>query len=248
MEPSPLYETTLVDSDSDLALTITSIPASAIEGPAAHSAPALLRALRLRVVAEVPTRHIADALTALLVTTDVYETEAWLRSAPNPVPLIGPGHPESDIDELLLDRWSDEGWAALPSETLPQLPKKSRAPKHFPKPITKPEALERGVNQFANNAVSDPLVPFQRSPVQLLSMPELLQVGGAVRALLVTARSNPLLLVDAAVGYLLFQAVIGAGQGIRTGMAQGVRYRLLKLLGAPTHEPDAPSEDQGEDP
>jgi len=68
---------------------------------------------------------------------------------------------------------------------------------------------------------------------RLYSLSDLIEMGDGVRVWVVTARSEPLLLLTIPPGYLLCQAVVGVGKGLRNGLAQGVRYRLLKLLKVP---------------
>jgi hypothetical protein len=78
------------------------------------------------------------------------------------------------------------------------------------------------------------VVPFQRSPVDLYQVSDLMHAGDAVRAFLVTARTNPLVfLYFGGGGFLLVSTVRGIGGGLRSGLSAGLQYRLLRLFGLP---------------
>ena len=76
--------------------------------------------------------------------------------------------------------------------------------------------------------------PFQRSPIDLISLPDLVDTADAVRSFIATVRTNPTLLMwlgaaGAPTGFLLWSAIRGTGRGLSAGL----QYRLLKLFGVP---------------
>lgn len=242
-----LFETTIGDETVDLALAITSVPLPPV-GPSQGASriesrltpDVFLREVRLYPVAEIPAARLSDAIAALLATRDVADTEAWLRQEPDPVPLL-----KFRVDEPWISARAfqlDEGPSSGFSDADALVAIGSSAPERLKKRpkdvISKREAVALGYQQFARESLAESVVPFRRSPLDVYAMPDLLQAAGALRVFLVTARSNPMLAIELAGGYLLYSAVRGTGQGIRTGLAEGVRYRILRLLAR--EQADAP--------
>ena len=233
MDRTQLFETTLYDEARELALAVISVPAERLEDPTAVASPAaVLEALQLRAVAEVPPSYVGDAIAAMLANEDVYEAAEWLRQPPNDVPTRlgddvlwfaegtgGAAHRRSDAYEVEPPR-------------APRGPSKPRASR-TPRKISKTEPRAEELRSFAKAATSETVVPFRKSPIDFYEVGDLLQGADAARTFLVTVRSNPLILIYFAGGFLLVSAVLGAGHGIRTGLSGGLQYRLLKRFGVP---------------
>lgn len=75
------------------------------------------------------------------------------------------------------------------------------------------------------------LVPLQRSPVDLHPFLEL--SDDAYRAIIVTLRSNPLVLVYNAAVCLVIYSVVSLVKAHVGGVAAGLRYRAMKNRGVP---------------
>src|SRR5438067_2339909 len=98
-----LFDTALYSEDKDIAATVVSVPTEHLPDPRVASSPAdVLDALQLRVVAEVPASHVADALAAILATSTAEDAAHWLTEPPDPVPIsLG-----WDVDRFRV--WSDD--------------------------------------------------------------------------------------------------------------------------------------------
>jgi hypothetical protein len=233
MDRTQLFETTLYDEARELALAVISVPADRLEDPAGVSSPAaVLDALRLRAVAEVPPSNVGDAIAAILANEDVYEAAEWLRQPPNDVPTrLG--------DDVL---WLAEPPARAPAARgsdpsaigrLPSEDRLIRPPRRTQRKVSKTEPRAEELRSFGKAATAETVVPFRKSPIDFYQVGDLLEGAEAARTFLVTVRSNPLILIYFAGGFLLVSAVIGAGQGVRRGVSGGLQYRLLKKFGVP---------------
>jgi hypothetical protein len=230
-----LFDTTLYGEDKDVAVAVVSVPTEYLPDPALASSPGnVLAALQLRAVAEVPPSHFADALAAILATTNAEDAAVWLAEPPDPVSIAVGEDLESfgvawsyQVDEDLLPRAPElpppeEIYARDLSEHYARPPKTGEwVPKDHPR--------AEDLREFARDAATEAYVPFQRSPVDLFGITDLLQVADATRVLITTVRTNPLLLAFVGGGFLIFSGVRGAGKGLSAGL----QYRLLKLFGLP---------------
>ena len=124
---------------NELALAVISVPTERIEEPALAASPAaVLSALRLRPVAEIPSRFLNEAVAALLANEDVYEAAEWLRQSPNPVPL--------ELGEDVLTEVRDRATTAHGvDEWVPSLPRPPSPPalKDRGRKLSKSEPLRR---------------------------------------------------------------------------------------------------------
>jgi hypothetical protein len=223
-----LFETALYSEDHHVALTVVSVPTEHLpDGERLASSPAsVLSALRLRPVAEVPPQYLSDALTAILVTNDADEAAQWLVETPDPAPVeLG------DDVKALKARWISDDRA--PSDVL--VIERSRTsvakspPHHRPRKVPKEKAKEE-LREFTRDVANDSLVPFQKSPIDLYQISDLLRAGEAMRTFVVTVQSNPIVLVWlSSGGFLIASAVRGTGRGLSAGL----QYRLLKHFGVP---------------
>lgn len=251
MKAGQIFETTFVDGGRDLAMRVISMPRAQISDPSVMSSEEeLLGALRLRARYEVPRPSIADAISAVLANTHIEDAARWLQEPPRAVPLIPVElprrRPREYGGEALYDLWSEGTAAKVPSLDRPPAKRPRRRPKQ--RSIPKQSMAAREIESFAEEASAELLVPFQRSPLDVYSFSDLFQLAGEARAWLVTAGTNPLVLLKVSGGYLLVQAVLGIGSGIRRGLSEGVEYRLLQLFGAPPSQTPAPTEQTGQEP
>lgn len=228
MKLKQLFETTLYGEDPEAALSVLSVPVShGGHGPAASPAYVLYE-LRLRPVAEVPPGYLADALAAILAADHAYEAADWLREPPNPTPVA--------LGEDVL--WLEPPAGGASDAEVPQLvPSRSddwddfRVPSSKPRrKVAKTDPRARELREFAGDVAKGGVVPFQRSPIDLVQLPDLLQAGEAARTFIVTVRSNPLVFVWlSGGGFLLASALRGTGKGLSAGL----QYRVLKWFGVP---------------
>lgn len=226
MERRQVFDTTLYDEANDLAFGVMSIP---FVGGDAPDLPTVLAELGLRPVAEIPQERLNDAVSALLATTDVSQTMSWLLDPPDPVQLLLP-------DDVVVQVTRRDEVAKLSDRKVRAPAASARAEAPAPR-IRKPEQITKqavevdALNSFAGAAVPEALVPLQRSPIDLHPFMEL--SDEAFRALIVTPRSNPLIVVYNAAALLVFYSVITIVRGGVRGVAAGVRYRAMKRWGVP---------------
>jgi hypothetical protein len=216
-----LFETTLYSEDEDLAIAVVSVPTENLPDRSFALSPRdVFSALRLRPVAEVPPANVADALTAILATRDADDAAQWLAEPPQAVPItLG-----ADLAPLAeVPRLDAHGAAELGTGDTSVA--SARAPRRV-REVPKADPRAADLREFARDAADDAFVLFQRSPIDLYQLPELLN---ASRVLIATVQSNPLVVIWTIGGFFVYSAVRGAGRGISTG----VQYRLLRLFGLP---------------
>lgn len=84
---------------------------------------------------------------------------------------------------------------------------------------------------LARVAYSEPLIPFEESPLQALSLKDIVHATGvAVGAYVgfVVAGSNPLLFITVPAGMVICGAASGLGRGIEDGLRQRIKYLLRR--------------------
>jgi hypothetical protein len=229
-----LFETTLYSEEPEVALAVVSVPTEHLADQHLASSPAnVLSALRLRPIAEVPPAYLVDALTAILATTDAQEAAQWLSEPPNSAP-VDLGH---DVEGLEV-QWTHED--RLEAQPSPADERRSSRSSEGKRRLAGPPVIRRKVSksdpeadelrEFARDVAADAVVPFQRSPVDLFQLSDLLQIEEAARIFLATVRTNPIVLAwVGGGGFLVASALRGAGRGL----SGGLQYRLLKLFGLP---------------
>jgi hypothetical protein len=227
MQAGSVYETTFIDVERDLAFTAVSLPRSRAISRHIDSA-GLLDAIGLRALLEFPGGYLADAVSALLATDDADEAATWLLEPPDVVPAIDLRRPAQWPERSIVAEDQTRLLTPSPPSRAPRTPKLPRKPP----PKNSPEAQE--LQAFARLAVTEPEVPFAQSPVDLHSLNDLFAQAAHAGAWLSTARKHPVVLAEAAGGWLLLHTTIGIAGGIRRGLSDGVRYRILKIFGAPT--------------
>ena len=216
MDVKHVFETTLFDEGRDLALAVLSVAPEAVTAQV-ESPEAVMRTLKVTPVAEVPSQALGDLLAAVLATTDVDDTFTWLLEPPNPVELIPLDRPGTVSYGQLAP---DMAWGDKPPE---------KAALKLEKGSSRAQELEA----FAKEAAASGFVPFRESPLDFYPLWEILEGQDELRAYLVTVRKTPLAFLWLAGGFLLVNAVVGAGKGIRSGLSAGLRYRILQRFGLP---------------
>jgi hypothetical protein len=235
-----LFETTLLDEQHDLAIGIASVGIDDLPTADLAGSPAeLITVLALKTVGEVPRTHIADAVSAILATTSAEDAAAWLREPPNAVEVRVPqdlerlrSHPTFQLNAKY-DQVDNALSTAPGSEPAP--PK--RSPKQPRRALAKSDPDAQGLLDFAETATKDGFVPFRKSPIEIYSIPDLLNLDEPLRAFIVTVQKNPLLLIWMPIGFMIWYPTKGAaqgiGEGLRGGLSGALKYRLLKLFGTP---------------
>ena len=188
MDRRQIFDTTVYDEATDTAYGVMSFPF--IDGNAPDLL-TLLDDLQLRAVAEIDPTKLGDAVSAVLATRHVAETMQWLLDPPDPVALLRP-------EDVLVEVTKPLDIASLVVERRPRPDaKRISASKLSPPRPDKPTLLMEddaaAARAFTNAGVPQTLVPLQRSPVDLHPFLDL--SDDAYRTLIVTPRSNPLVLV-----------------------------------------------------
>jgi len=226
-----LFETTLYGEGQNAALVVVSVPTDRLTTIVPASSPAdVMQALLLRPVAEVPSAYLGDALASILATTSADEAARWLSEPPKPAPVkLGP-----DLEQMLVnegfDRSVARGYArSVPGREVPSTWARSTPRRKERRKISKDEPRTEELREFGRDIAKGAVVPFQRSPIDLYAIDNLVELGDAARTFVVTVRSNPLALVWVPGGFLLCSALRGTGRGLSAGL----QYRLLRLFGLP---------------
>jgi hypothetical protein len=107
-----------------------------------------------------------------------------------------------------------------------------------------PFGEKQGPSRFAEYLAFEAVIPFESSPLSSKALATL--VGGttsAGAALGYAATGDPIVLVTVPAGIVVAGVAIGLGAGAATGIAEGVRYQLCRLMGVPGFQ----SEDHPDD-
>jgi hypothetical protein len=232
MNTTQLFETTLYDETFDVALGVVSVPTKYSAHSGGEHPLHVLTGLGLRPVGEIPSDRLSDAITSILAAGDVWDATDWLSEPPDPVSLefsddlvyLRPA--SGDFDSTRVQDQRDGLETRGPAEMAAPVPR-----------LRKGDPRAEEVRSFARAATTDAFVPFQKSPLDIYAISDVLTYGEDIRALLVTPRSNPYILIMGAAGLLIFYPVLGVAQGLhrglQSGIAAGVKYRVLRKYGLP---------------
>ncbi len=98
-----------------------------------------------------------------------------------------------------------------------------------------------GPSRFAEYLAFEAIVPWESSPLGSKALATLITSTGAAGAALgYGATGEPIVLLTVPAGIVIVGTALGLGAGAATGLAEGVRYRIRRLMGVPDDEPQAP--------
>jgi hypothetical protein len=105
-----------------------------------------------------------------------------------------------------------------------------------------PFGEKRGPSRFAEYLAFEAVIPFESSPLGAKALAALVGATSTAGAALgYAATGEPIVLVTVPAGIVIAGAAIGIGAGAATGLAEGIRHQLCRLM-------DVPDDDRPDDP
>jgi hypothetical protein len=215
--------------EDEFALGLTSIPASSLRSEVEpRNAEGLIEELGLVPWARMTNVALPKVLTALVVNETAEEMTQWLLAPPDVVEIEVLERPTAGLGGSHADR-------SAPREPRSHAPTRRRlpGPKEERRKLPKGSADAARLEQAVAVATAESVLPFARSPVDMTALNELLNQAQGATTWIVSPRTNPFVLLELPVGFILIRAVQGVGQGIRRGLSDVVYYKLLRLFRVP---------------